>query len=1680
MINFIKSDFINDIYQNVITRTFPLLQSSHKRILLDYLINMLNIIAYSFNFDFNRSKIYEYQFKQNNYQDLVALLLLLLPFINDDRNTKKQTVTSLNDIFTVKVNPRVDINKDKPIYLYSNLQYGRCARVEDNVQEIQYRKEYLDHNYYLLLNTIRSVSNKLYVNWIDVLPYDIGTFKSTRLYADTLQRFEKGGLGNWDPASESQLNEQIVEKLSGLCMDDIYDSIYNELFLNIFKIKWIIYDVIPLNLNILEPVPMLIVCNYLFDLDMAVNNYKWDTVTDLLREKFTNEWKGFITLLFSNQDYISDVISLDNISLQKIGRSLLYSFDKDYKGKHKAIENKEYIPFNPKDLGGEGIDLDKIEDQDISISSVEKHSLETLHPKHMYEYIRVCIQKFKHTWYYRHIFDQNTLSIKKIEQYKSLDSGKEDTANITLTLKNIYNYAKSLTHFPARVGGEERYLPFPQYWRSMNGNQRTRVLNRLNDDIEPVSSWFNIMRYIGRTYGRGNLSAINDKIHELARRNLIQVIFESLIMRGVLSYFEPFRGITDENIITSNKTKNFEQIKKDIEDTLSRSTLKKGNNLWNSSYYYLTGTPYSRMEDFSLESDKNKLVNYFEYSAGDQWFSAYAMNWISQIGFFHKYLNNRIIFVTGSTGVGKSTQVPKLLLYALKAVDYKNTGSVVCTQPRRAPTEKNAKTVSSQLGIPVHDKKYYYVQFKHKNEDYTDDVDHLSLKFITDGSLLQEIQNPVLKNIIHSKGTRGDYYTLQNQYDVVIVDEAHEHNKNMDIILTLMKFVTYYNNDIKLVIVSATMDDDEPVYRRYYRDINDNRMYPLNSYIVENSLDRINVDRRFHISPPGKTTTHKIAEYYDPKMDPINLIKKIVTEDPVGYVLYFQPGIMEINEEIQKLNKVLPPNVIAVPFHSKLNSFQREIVENIDDQLRNIKIDRSIPFSEFDEITNSKGTSHYDRVVIVATNIAEASLTIRNLKYVVDTGTQKTAIYDFTRGGTALIQKPISDSSRLQRRGRVGRTGPGTVYYMYPEGTTEGIRTQYDIAISNIYLELYDRLFDTYLEEPIFTNKNDPNIPGISLTFNSLGSLYDVPPIKGLSGMMGNQYFINEVFYNYIGNPNHYDYQNSQQYFFKLPNVYPNGFSLETLTDDIGKFYIVHPEELYIRRNILGEIVGLEPEAKNIKYNNKRILSGKMISFWRILLDNLFMSSYNLNGEQYVIKTELGKGISSIKQELGAISIEDFDVRFVYVLLYGMSLGIGEQMVKLISMYMATMNDFINAVVGRMVNNKFRLDIDGLMKFVGKQKSDSDAALYVLNSFHSMLEDNNISLNQNNIEFIEKLAILKYNFYNSKSSLDEKISSDITEQITKGNMQNSEKLSEKDIETMRNKNITRRLIIQTIKGTDFVSKWAEGRSIKESVMMTYLDRYLTFQNIIYSNEKELSRSYKKVKISDLVPLLKTAVTDMVDDKDKTTLAIMYGFKSQIIKKMVDNYYLSIYEPTIENIYSLKKIAPHIWRTMVDKRYLQNYVLYINADIEENTVLGLHYININLMKYVGYVYSQDMIYNKCNKYLGSSIKLEPGLKHTNIMAVSIYKKTLNEIMYDIIGSHDPDIWFKLFIIFKDQRYLQIRRFHDINYMTVREFSLLEGEFTKPKYPSQSGGSQPSVEQYQMDLNLLKYLFKKFEK
>jgi len=304
----------------------------------------------------------------------------------------------------------------------------------------------------------------------------------------------------------------------------------------------------------------------------------------------------------------------------------------------------------------------------------------------------------------------------------------------------------------------------------------------------------------------------------------------------------------------------------------------------------------------------------------------------------------------------------------------------------------------------------------------------------------------------------------------------------MDMILTYMKISLYHNNSLKLIIVSATMDDDEPRYRRFYRDINDNRMYPFNTNLIDNKLDRINVDRRLHIWPPSEIdkggTTYPIKDIWnqDPSFEGIVKLALNLIETQNGDILIFQPGTKEISKMVTELNNRLPINAIAIPYHGKMDQNKKNLIENLSDEdKRRLTYPKTVPYDtkEEPEIRVPQGT--YDRVIVIATNLAEASITISTLKFVIETGTQKIDVYDYVNRISKIKLVPISESSRKQRRGRVGRKSSGTVYYTYGPDDLKNNKINFNISIEPVYTLLYELLKDSRDKIPLINPQYDPN-----------------------------------------------------------------------------------------------------------------------------------------------------------------------------------------------------------------------------------------------------------------------------------------------------------------------------------------------------------------------------------------------------------------------------------------------------------------------------------------------------------------------------------------------------------------------------------------------------------------------------
>ena len=1229
--NWIK---INDIrYQflqnELINRVFPVLQQEDKNVLLNGIVNIINLIHIKFGFANNRQKndnLLWDQLTQNNLLDLRALLGIMLPFINDNEtDDKKHQLKKLADLY-------LEMDESGK-YVYNNSQYNRCIRHADkNQTRIFFRpflKEYFYQHLRLLLMSIETAANKLYVNWIDVVPIRMSEYATTKLYADTVSKIigeittnannEKSAVRK-TPITNIDLINNYIDPTTGLSYQDIYNVMANHLYHEIKNHKWLIYDIIIAG----SAMSYISYLEKRFNLDNIWNGALWSQLSKNDRNTFTSQWNNFLQSLNTN----------DNIILNKF-----YFFFSKYHRNAKQLINRNELLLT---LDPTVDDDDNEENTRITPETTRnaKLGMAKVPVEEIYLFLHDQLSAFKKSWFYY------VIKIKK-EPYLGKQTLAGTDVEIFITPKNVYNYCKSLTHYaaPDLITGAGRYYEIPNHWYSLKPDLIEMVLVRMLDIERPGNkeydrlqndwskpNWFNINNYLRQLYPTINdetlLPKTNQLIHSFIRTRLVDIVFESLIYHGLLSDFRPNKKITNNAIVEQSISSTDDRRKTNYKRDQMKEQYFTGENrknYGNDAYYFVTGTTY------------NKLNNnqYFDFlTSGQIWTFTYAMNWVSQINFFHHYINDRVMYVTGATGVGKSTQVPKLLMYAQKMIDYNANGKIICTQPRVPPTVENAETISRELGVPirVYDSTYekniftnnYYVQYKHQKEEHVAKTDSF-LRIVTDGTLYEEMKaSPFMTRsvadpyAVDAAGKPIEWaktFSVGNKYDIIIVDEAHEHNANMDMILTLARDTIYVNNSMKLVIVSATMADDEPIYRRYYRTINDNRAYPLSAFIENQNLDRANMDRRIHISPPGATTQYHIKDVYLSKTESdrinnknfvdygIQLTIKLANSTTEKDILLFMSGQADIKKAVKEINENTAANIIAMGYYSELSEETKTMIVKIHQTLPNYTRYKDDIFLEEKDVTRRVPAGTYNRAIIIATNVAEASITLQNLKYVVDTGYAKTVIYDALEGVPKILTLPISRSSSTQRRGRVGRVASGEVYYLYDEEKIINNKTAYKIADSNAKDYIVPLLKSDPRDSFIITRENDiNNIHNLhnftdkeeSGSYEKEDLVYDVlkNPRPYLDIIQKQYMYIADTtdisqYYLYYGKTdkeeytllslinnmkkylvdNHDDYHYQMQTFEFTSRGY-TGYDDFILEDQSLSFYIIHPDENVIERNL--------------------------------------------------------------------------------------------------------------------------------------------------------------------------------------------------------------------------------------------------------------------------------------------------------------------------------------------------------------------------------------------------------------------------------------------------------------------------------------------------------------------------------
>ncbi|KRB88960.1 ATP-dependent RNA helicase HrpA [Noviherbaspirillum sp. Root189] len=342
---------------------------------------------------------------------------------------------------------------------------------------------------------------------------------------------------------------------------------------------------------------------------------------------------------------------------------------------------------------------------------------------------------------------------------------------------------------------------------------------------------------------------------------------------------------------------------------------------------------------------------------------------------------NQVIIVSGETGSGKTTQLPKICLELGRG----SKGLIGHTQPRRIAASSTAKRIAQELGTPLGEHVGFKVRF-------TDTLSKgASVKLMTDGILLAETQtDPLLR-----------------QYDTIIIDEAHERSLNIDFLLGYLKQLLPKRPDLKIIITSATIDADR-FARHFSRGDKlapvievSGRLYPVEvRYRPVEPADKN--DGKTDGKPDGRSAAQKEQrDLMDAVVDAVDELARIGPGD----VLVFLPGEREIRDAAEALRKHHPPHVEILPLFARLSVQEQERVFK---------------------------TSNARRIVL-ATNVAETSLTVPGIRYVVDAGLARVKRYSYRNKVEQLQIEPVAQSAANQRAGRCGRVAAGVCIRLYDE-----------------------------------------------------------------------------------------------------------------------------------------------------------------------------------------------------------------------------------------------------------------------------------------------------------------------------------------------------------------------------------------------------------------------------------------------------------------------------------------------------------------------------------------------------------------------------------------------------------------------------------------------------------------------
>ncbi|HEY4248941.1 MAG TPA: ATP-dependent RNA helicase HrpA [Lacunisphaera sp.] len=358
--------------------------------------------------------------------------------------------------------------------------------------------------------------------------------------------------------------------------------------------------------------------------------------------------------------------------------------------------------------------------------------------------------------------------------------------------------------------------------------------------------------------------------------------------------------------------------------------------------------------------------------------------------------DNQVLILAGETGSGKTTQIPKMCLVA----GCGEKGKIACTQPRRVAATSVARRVAEELNVSLGREVGCKIRFADQTSGDT------VIKFMTDGMLLAELQ--------------ADPYL--DEYDTIIVDEAHERSLNIDFILGHLRRLRTQRPELKIVITSATIDteafskafDNAPIIEV------SGRVYPVE--VIYSPVEEMREEGEAApfsaaadpVFVPDSRKAKSLQKPYQKKSRPddftyldaaVEAVERVLLESSQGDILVFLPTERDIREIRDLLEGRRLGRIEVVPLYGRLTNAEQQRVF----------------------------ASSQQRKIVVATNIAETSLTIPGIRFVIDTGLARMSRYTPQSRTRRLPVEPVSQSSADQRKGRCGRVSDGVCIRLYSE-----------------------------------------------------------------------------------------------------------------------------------------------------------------------------------------------------------------------------------------------------------------------------------------------------------------------------------------------------------------------------------------------------------------------------------------------------------------------------------------------------------------------------------------------------------------------------------------------------------------------------------------------------------------------